>query len=145
MNDAAEQRMAGAANPPRRFNVRFLVIMAIFVASGGLLIYLGNHYRGKFGNAVGQVVAAQTGAPVAAAKVKIQGAFSSKYGSSNTSIKIERSSLTDEAGMFGLRETVAGRYVLSVECPGYKRFEREIELGLQEHKHLGIIELTPLR
>jgi Carboxypeptidase regulatory-like domain len=132
-------------NPPRTRNVRFFAIMAFFVASGALLVFLGNHYRGKFGQAIGQVVASPGRTPVAAAKVKIVGAFDSKYGSSNTSIKIERSALSDELGTFQLRETVAGKYVLSVECVGFKRFEQPIEIGLQEHKDLGVIELEPLR
>lgn len=137
--------MADPAKSPRPGKARFFALMAVFVGSGALLVYLGNHYRGKFGQAVGRVVVAATGEPVAQAKVRIQGSFDSKFGSSNTSIKIERSSRTDETGAFVLRETVAGKYTLSVECAGYKRLEREIELGLQEHKDLGVLELTPLR
>lgn len=137
--------MADPAISPRYPKVSFFVLMLVFVGSGALLVFLGNHYRGKFGEASGRVVAAGTGAPVSAAKVRIQGSFDSKYGSSNTSIKIERSSLTDASGSFVLRETVAGKYLLSVECPGFKRFEREVEVATQERKDLGVFELTPLR
>ncbi len=142
MNGSIEQRVAAPKVDPRAPTIGFFALMVIFVVTGGAMVYWGRNYHGKFGQAVGIVVDAKTGTPVANAKVFLKGIFPANHPTAHGEITIERDCLSAADGRFVLSETVSGNFALTITHDGFSPYSATIAMGVAEHKDLGKLPLT---
>ena len=120
-----------------RVNKRFLWIMAIFLASGVLMVSVGLYYQSKFGSAAGTIVDAATGAPLDGVHVEMKAIFD---GTKPWDVKAREDTGVD--GLFHLKGTVGGEYTLTATREGYRDLVVEgLRVASDQHNELGTFEM----